>query len=121
MGRKLDLSSGNQLGERKTQIGWRRGRDSNPRDPFGPNGFQDRRFQPLTHPSVLNSNLLIGAGLTNGNPLRSCVAVGWPVAAGEEFACRYPAYTFRASFVGASVCAGCVTAARSILDYEYYK
>ena len=30
---------------------WRRGRDSNPRDPFGPNGFQDRRFQPLTHPS----------------------------------------------------------------------
>ena len=30
---------------------WRRGWDSNPRDPFGPNGFQDRRFQPLTHPS----------------------------------------------------------------------
>ena len=30
---------------------WRRGRDSNPRDPFEPNGFQDRRFQPLTHPS----------------------------------------------------------------------
>jgi hypothetical protein len=36
---------------------WRRGRDSNPRDPFEPNGFQDRRFQPLTHPSVSNSTL----------------------------------------------------------------
>src|SRR5690242_2549089 len=35
---------------------WRRGRDSNPRDPFGPNGFQDRRFQPLTHPSVSQFN-----------------------------------------------------------------
>jgi hypothetical protein len=33
------------------KTGWRRGWDSNPRDPFGPNGFQDRRFQPLTHPS----------------------------------------------------------------------
>jgi hypothetical protein len=30
---------------------WRRGWDSNPRGPFEPNGFQDRRFQPLTHPS----------------------------------------------------------------------
>ena len=34
---------------------WRRGWDSNPRDPCGPNGFQDRRFQPLTHPSELSS------------------------------------------------------------------
>ena len=31
---------------------WRRERDSNPRAPFEANGFQDRRFQPLTHPSV---------------------------------------------------------------------
>ena len=30
---------------------WRRERDSNPRAPFSANGFQDRRFQPLTHPS----------------------------------------------------------------------
>ena len=28
---------------------WRRGRDSNPRDPRGPNGFQDRRNRPLCH------------------------------------------------------------------------
>jgi hypothetical protein len=35
--------------------GWRRGWDSNPRDPFGPNGFQDRRSQPLSYPSVFNS------------------------------------------------------------------
>ena len=30
---------------------WRRKRDSNPRAPFDANGFQDRRFQPLTHSS----------------------------------------------------------------------
>ena len=36
---------------RRRKTDWRRGWDSNPRDPFGPNGFQDRRFQPLTHPS----------------------------------------------------------------------
>src|SRR5450432_2512421 len=39
-----------------TQTDWRRRRDSNPRDPFGSNGFQDRRFQPLTHSSICNSN-----------------------------------------------------------------
>src|SRR6266849_11205212 len=37
---------------------WRRRGDSNPRDPFEPNGFQDRRFQPLTHPSVFDFNPL---------------------------------------------------------------
>jgi hypothetical protein len=36
---------------------WRRRRDLNPRDPFEPNGFQDRRFQPLTHSSGFNSNV----------------------------------------------------------------
>ena len=30
---------------------WRRERDSNPRWSFPHSGFQDRRFQPLTHPS----------------------------------------------------------------------
>src|ERR1700719_4382086 len=35
---------------------WRRRRDLNPRDPFRPNGFQDRRFQPLTHSSAFNYN-----------------------------------------------------------------
>ena len=29
----------------------------NPRDPFESNGFQDRRFQPLTHSSVSKYNL----------------------------------------------------------------
>src|SRR5579864_7141792 len=42
--------------ERNPKTGWRRGWDSNPRDPFGPNGFQDRRFQPLTHPSAFQFN-----------------------------------------------------------------
>src|SRR5258708_2843685 len=31
---------------------WRRERDSNPRYPFRYSGFQDRLFQPLTHPSA---------------------------------------------------------------------
>jgi hypothetical protein len=32
---------------------WRRKRDSNPRNPFEFNGFQDRRIKPLSHSSVL--------------------------------------------------------------------
>ena len=43
-----------------TSEGWRRERDSNPRYPFGYNGFQDRRHQPLGHPSgpgVCDANL----------------------------------------------------------------
>ena len=35
------------------QYRWRRERDSNPRYPFGYSGFQDRLFQPLTHPSAV--------------------------------------------------------------------
>src|ERR1700677_4671364 len=34
------------------QTGWRRGRDSNPRYPFGYAGFQDRSHQPLGHLSA---------------------------------------------------------------------
>src|SRR5882724_10256498 len=41
----------------RTSVFWRRRRDSNPRDPFESNGFQDRRFQPLTHSSVFNSSV----------------------------------------------------------------
>ena len=39
--------------ERKRRTSWRRRWDSNPRGPFGPNGFQDRRLQPLGHPSEI--------------------------------------------------------------------
>src|SRR5579872_2176547 len=35
-----------------SKCGWRRGRDSNPRYPFKYSGFQDRRHQPLGHPSA---------------------------------------------------------------------
>ena len=31
---------------------WRRKRDSNPRNPFEFNGFQDRRLKPLGHSSI---------------------------------------------------------------------
>ncbi len=52
---------------------WRRRGDSNPRDPFGPNGFQDRRFQPLTHSSVFYSML---KQLLAGTPLLGgCILV----------------------------------------------
>jgi hypothetical protein len=33
-------------------VKWRRERDSNPRYGFPYSGFQDRLFQPLTHPSA---------------------------------------------------------------------
>ena len=36
---------------------WRRGRDSNPRDACTSNGFQDRRFRPLSHLSVCHNIL----------------------------------------------------------------
>jgi hypothetical protein len=49
----------NNIGDiHNLKIAWRRGRDSNPRDPFGPNGFQDRRIKPLSHPSRLQFNCL---------------------------------------------------------------
>ena len=44
---------------RCTSWNWRRERDSNPRYPCGYSGFQDRLFQPLTHPSAPASLLLI--------------------------------------------------------------
>src|SRR6266699_6142844 len=39
---------------RPSHKGWRRERDSNPRNGFPFNGFQDRRLQPLGHLSVLS-------------------------------------------------------------------
>ena len=50
---------------------WRRERDSNPRYGFPYSGFQDRLFQPLTHPSartgnrVMLSRLVYNRGCTN--------------------------------------------------------
>ena len=55
---KRRTSSNHSAARRVTQTCWRRRGDSNPRDPFEPNGFQDRRFQPLTHPSVFDFNPL---------------------------------------------------------------
>ena len=40
---------------------WRRGRDSNPRYPFGYAGFQDRCHQPLGHLSAIVEAILEGA------------------------------------------------------------
>src|ERR1700687_5708928 len=52
--RKVEVSARFKGNKRKPKTDWRRSRDSNPRDPFESNGFQDRRFQPLTHSSTLN-------------------------------------------------------------------
>ena len=48
-----------QIGLFRTRLekSWRRERDSNPRYPFRYNGFQDRRYQPLTHPSAVGESL----------------------------------------------------------------
>jgi hypothetical protein len=62
LGRKFRVSAGMIGTERKPKTGWRRGWDSNPRDPFGPNGFQDRRSQPLSYPSCKLSLLASGHG-----------------------------------------------------------
>src|SRR5271166_109466 len=46
------IPTGKPQGFSAAETCWRRERDSNPRYPFGYNGFQDRLFQPLTHPSA---------------------------------------------------------------------
>ena len=46
----LSIESGTSSHFAKNE--WRRERDSNPRCPLGQSGFQDRLFQPLTHPSA---------------------------------------------------------------------
>lgn len=50
---------------------WRRKRDSNPRASYPANGFQDRRFQPLTHSSAFR--------LANSAPLGK-VQRHWPIS-----------------------------------------
>ncbi len=53
----------------RKQIIWRRGRDSNSRSTQMDAGFQDRWFQPLTHPSRNGINYLAPA---SGLPSFSC-------------------------------------------------
>src|ERR1700735_2553687 len=57
--RRLKTPTKYQKSDRKL---CRRGWDSNPRDPFGPNGFQDRRSQPLSFPSAKLSLLATSHG-----------------------------------------------------------
>jgi hypothetical protein len=59
-GDKLAFSARTERRRRIIMTDWRRGWDSNPRDPFRSNGFQDRRLQPLGHPSFSNCNLQQG-------------------------------------------------------------
>src|SRR3989344_9323309 len=50
---------------------WRRGWDSNPRYPFGYNALARRRFQPLSHLSVLPTITI--AGITGSSLLQPLV------------------------------------------------
>ena len=45
-------------------LDWRKGRDSNPRYRFRYSGFQDRRLQPLGHPSALEPLAYLKYSLT---------------------------------------------------------
>src|ERR1700687_2389802 len=56
MARALTAETAEWSLHQQESLKWRRGGDSNPRDPFGPNGFQDRRIQPLSHPSASQFN-----------------------------------------------------------------
>ncbi len=56
-------ASGHRVGKRWKRY-WRRGRDSNPRYPFGHAGFQDRSHQPLGHLSASDSILHAGSYLS---------------------------------------------------------
>ena len=50
IGSKSQLSTRKLNPTKKSGLpSWRRGWDSNPRDPCGPDGFQDRYLQPLGH------------------------------------------------------------------------
>src|SRR6516225_7173459 len=62
---------------------WRRERDSNPRYPFGYSGFQDRLFQPLTHPSA-------GALITVYQVRESCSTYGFTCGSGLRGFSRGP-------------------------------
>ncbi len=65
---KRDISCLQRRTARRDSIGWqtigiarftwRRERDSNPRYPFEYSGFQDRLFQPLTHPSAIVNTMV---------------------------------------------------------------
>ena len=64
---------------------WRRGWDSNPRDPFESNGFQDRRLQPLGHPSIFCS-LPPSPGESKRAPVRAGSIFGRPFTAADLLA-----------------------------------
>ncbi len=67
-------SRSRRAGDGTLQTVWRRERDSNPRYPFGYSGFQDRLFQPLTHPSVSGYQVHYKTAL-----LPYCPGVTWTV------------------------------------------
>ena len=62
---------------------WRRKRDSNPRGPSDPNGFQDRRLQPLGHSSNHHLNPLSRFGAA-GAHLRSSLTACLRARIGTE-------------------------------------
>src|SRR6266700_7821165 len=58
---------------------WRRKRDSNPRASRPANGFQDRRFQPLTHSSGDYYYSVLGTALLPQNPIQAIANFAQPI------------------------------------------
>ncbi len=51
------------------RVSWRRGRDSNPRGAYAPNGFRDRPIQPLSHLSARVDTRLTAPDASARGPL----------------------------------------------------
>src|SRR5215831_4988291 len=60
---------------------WRRGRDSNPRNPCGFNGFRDRPIQPLSHLSAGVITRVTALAQVHGAVLATDPATDWPLVA----------------------------------------
>src|SRR5215469_14042683 len=85
--------------ERSREFIWRRGWDSNPRATYAAAGFQDRCFQPLSHPSNQRIYLSIFAFSTHRTSasVTAFGAVLYPENSFGRFARRVAASTSRSS------------------------
>src|SRR5579875_1204080 len=88
--------------------GWRRERDSNPRCPLRQSGFQDRLFQPLTHPSawaVSSSPSSVAATCSHRAPWPQWFAFGVvPVSPGADGLICLSAFSAVREFTRVSPC-----------------
>ena len=80
---------------KRTLLAWRRKRDSNPRNPFEFNGFQDRRLKPLGHSSIRyrigfrRSPKRSSSRAVSGRSLNSMVSSRRSPKTGSHRVCRF--------------------------------